>query len=163
MYENDKTKPENIEADLRAEGVIKDNTETEKKDRPRVLYGMTQKIKVVSSIDGKPTEVSYYITINSLKDSKGVYRPYEIFINTSDNSSTPWMTLISKLLSAIFRSCYEQETDASFICRNMKGIINNPYYVKDLKKTVNSIPAHIGEIIENTIKVLNEKSQRKDQ
>jgi len=107
-------------------------------DRPQVLEGRTYKIKWPNR------DSAFYLTINSDEYN----RPFEIFITSKDGTNAEWTTALSLMLTGIFRS----GGDISYISRELKQIqslrdgawINGRY--------VGSLPAYIGEIIEQHLK-----------
>jgi hypothetical protein len=112
-------------------------------EREELIYGITTKIKCGN------LNHAMYITVNFQNN-----KPIEVFINTKDPSHYQWITTITRMLSAIFRKGGEYE----FIIEEMKQI-HDPiggYYAKLKKgeKTIffPSLIAHIGYVIENSIK-----------
>jgi len=73
-------------------------------DRPEELEGSTYKIKVGD-------QKAVYLTINDTFESNGTFRPFEIFLRSSDPAHDEWMVTVARLVSAIMRRPH----DASFI------------------------------------------------
>jgi hypothetical protein len=78
-------------------------------NRESKLSGKTYKIKV--------NNYSYYITINN-QEINGVIKPIEIFINSKNIEHFQWVTLVTRLLSAIFR----KDGDFTFIIDEFAAI-----------------------------------------
>lgn len=101
--------------------------------RPEQLVGRTYKIK------WPRLESSLYITINDDEDGK----PFEMFINSKDGTSSEWMMALSLMITAIFRT----NPHPDFISKELGQIqsfqggcyINKVYY--------GSLPAYLGYII----------------
>jgi len=65
--------------------------------RPQRLQGKTYKIKPPI------IEEAVYITINDMAMPDGSLRPIEVFINSKNMASFQWISLLTRLLSALFR------------------------------------------------------------
>lgn len=109
-------------------------------ERQSKLSGKTYKIKV--------NDYSYYITINN-QEIDGVIRPIEIFINSKNIEHFQWVTLVTRLISAIFR----KGGDFEFIIDELAAI-HDPkggYWGKDrlTGKAIyyNSIINEIGSVV----------------
>jgi ribonucleoside-diphosphate reductase alpha chain len=111
--------------------------------REEVLQGKTYKITPGG-------DYAYYITINDVT-SNGICRPYEIFVNTKDINHYQWVTLFSRLASAIMRN----GGDYAFIAEEMKAI-EDPKTGRFVPKKgfVPSLVAEIGLVVEEHFKNL---------
>lgn len=107
--------------------------------RPETLEGTTYKIK-------PPTfEAAIYVTINDITLPSGECRPYEIFINTKDTTALQWMTITTRLLSAVFR----KGGDCTFVIEEMKSVFDSKGgYFGPGGIWRNSVVSEIGEVIE---------------
>jgi ribonucleoside-diphosphate reductase alpha chain len=118
-------------------------------EREEVIYGQTIKIKPGTS------EHAIYITIN-FQVVNEVVKPFEIFINTKDVTRFQWILYMTRTISALFRL----EKDIQFLLDEMKMIIDPAggyfYKAKKGEKSIfmPSIVAHIGMVIETTLKKL---------
>lgn len=106
-----------------------------KPERPYKLRGTTYKVKT--------PKASYYITLNEIEES-GKRRPFEIFINTKDSSSIPWITALARLMSAVF----VREEDPSFLIDQLRTIVDpNGGYWRDGKR-IPSVLSDIANVLE---------------
>lgn len=105
--------------------------------RPEKLSGSTYKVKTPLS------EHAMYITLNDLVINEQ-RRPFEIFINSKDMKSYPWIVALTRLMSAVFRN----GGDVTFLIDELKFVFdpNGGYFSKG--KYVPSIISEIGYIIE---------------
>ena len=109
-----------------------------KEKRPVVLNSRTYKLK--SSF----VDYAIYITLSYIEDENGRKRPFEIFINSKDLTKAAEYTVLTRLLSAIFR----RSEDPTFIIEELKSIYDpNGGHFKD-GKYVPSIYAEIAEVLE---------------
>jgi hypothetical protein len=116
-------------------------TEEDKKPKPpaplpqreSVLSGKTYKIKSPSS------DSALYVTIN---DHDG--RPFEIFVNSKDTRHFQWVTVLTRVMSAVFR----KGGDCAFLIDELRSIFdpNGGYFKKG--KFMPSLVAEIGEVLE---------------
>lgn len=116
-------------------------TEEDKKPKPpaplpqreSVLSGKTYKIKSPSS------DSAMYVTIN---DHDG--RPFEIFVNSKDTRHFQWVTVLTRVMSAVFR----KGGDCAFLIDELRSIFdpNGGYFKKG--KFMPSLVAEIGEVLE---------------
>jgi len=116
-------------------------TEEDKKPKPpaplqqreTVLSGKTYKIKSPSA------ESAIYVTIN---DHDG--RPFEIFINSKDTRHFQWVTVLTRVMSAIFR----KGGDCTFLIEELRSVFDpvGGYFKKN--KFMPSLVAEIGEVLE---------------
>lgn len=102
-------------------------------DRGEELDGTTYKIKWPSM------SASMYVTINYKED-----RPHEIFFASKDAKFADWMTGLTLMISAIFRS----GIDPAFIPNELKQVISASDTSWHNGKFVGSLVARIGQIIE---------------
>lgn len=107
--------------------------------RPEKLYGATYKIRWV----GPEGDVSYYVTINHIKDEKGM-RLFEIFIISQDVTHAPWMAALTRMISAIFR----RGGDIRFVMEELQEIhdVVGPQVIGNTQER--SLLALIGKAIE---------------
>ena len=111
-------------------------------ERDEVLQGKTYKIN--------PGDYAYYVTINDII-LNGKRRPYEIFVNTKDIHNFQWVTLFSRLASAIMRN----GGDYHFIADEMKAIEDpKTGRFKPKHGFVPSLVAEIGLVVEEHFKNL---------
>lgn len=116
-------------------------TEEDKKAKPpaplpqreTVLRGSTYKIKSPSA------ESAIYVTIN---DHDG--RPFEIFINSKDTRHFQWVTVLTRVMSAVFR----KGEDCTFLIDELRSVFDpvGGYFKKN--KFMPSLVAEIGEVLE---------------
>ena len=101
--------------------------------REPVLPGKTYKIKSPSS------DSALYVTIN---DHDG--RPFEIFVNSKDTRHFQWVTVLTRVMSAVFRN----GGDCSFLIEELRSIFdpNGGYFKKG--KFMPSLVAEIGDVLE---------------
>jgi ribonucleoside-diphosphate reductase alpha chain len=97
------------------------------------LEGTTYKIKWPSM------SASMYVTINYMDD-----KPYEIFFASKDAKYQDWMTGLTLMISAIFRT----NIDPSFIPNELKQVISTHDTAWNQGKFVGSLVARIGQVIE---------------
>jgi hypothetical protein len=124
---------------------IKDNEATASISpmlRPVTLKGTTYKIKTPLA----PSTL--YVTINDIIDINGSHKPFEIFINSRDVSNLQWVTALTRLISAIFRT----NNDSRFVVRELLSThdVNNGYLKQG--KYIPSLVAEIGLILEEHFK-----------
>lgn len=106
--------------------------------RPYVIKGSTYKLK-------PPTmNAALYVTINHIELPDGLIRPFEIFLNTKDISSTQWMVAVTRLLSGIFRSHIPFE----FAIAELRDVFDPKGSYFHGNKLLGGIVPHIAEVIE---------------
>ena len=116
-------------------------------DRPETVDGKTYKIKPPIIDD------AIYITINDAEVA-GQVRPVEIFINSKNMDSFQWISLITRLASALMRT---SDKFPYFIIDEMLETFDphGDYVVPKTKgRRANSIIAHIGMVLEDHCKEL---------
>lgn len=108
--------------------------------RPERLVGSTYKISPPVMDD------SIYITITDAEFPDGSIRPVELFIVSKDMQSFQWISLISRLVSALFR---QPGPFPSYAIDEFLETYDphGSYFIPGGKGQVNSIVAHIGVII----------------
>lgn len=111
--------------------------------RPQVLRGTTYKIRTPLSKE------AFYVTINDL-ECNGVYRPYEVFINTKNLQHFSWLVAMTRLISAIFRN----ERDPSFLVEELQSIYDPAGGYFSEGEYVPSLPAEIGRVIATHLRTL---------
>lgn len=97
------------------------------------LEGTTYKIKWPSM------SASMYVTINYMND-----KPYEIFFASKDAKYQDWMTGLTLMISAIFRT----NIDPAFVPQELKQVISTHDTAWNQGKFVGSLVARIGQVIE---------------
>lgn len=114
----------------------------EESPRPEEIFGCTYKITPTGM------DCAMYITINDI-ELHGKRRPYEIFINTKSIESFEWVTIFTRLVSAVWRNGGNYE----FLTKEMLATFapKGGYFQKD-HGYIPSIVAHIGIIIEAHLK-----------
>ena len=121
-----------------------------KPERPYKLRGATYKVKT--------PKASYYITLNEIEEG-GKRRPFEIFINTKDASSIPWITALARLMSAVF----VREEDPSFLIDQLRTIVDpNGGYWRDGKR-IPSVLSDIANVLEEYLIELGKIEKKEDQ
>lgn len=120
----------------------------ERLGRPSVLRGKTYKIKTPQH------EHALYITINDMVLNQGTpyerWRPFEIFINSKNMEHFQWITALTRVMSAVFRT----GSDSSFIVEELK-VISDPkggYFQPGSGVYMQSLVAEIGYVIETHMK-----------
>lgn len=106
--------------------------------RPETVEAKVYKLK------SKFVNESLYITMSYIKDSEGTNRPIEIFINSKDLSKLPEYTVLTRLISAIFRNF----RNPKFLLEELQSIYdpNGGYFQKG--KYIYSFYSEIALIIE---------------
>jgi hypothetical protein len=99
-----------------------------------------------------------YVTLSYVQDEEGNNRPIEIFINSKDLSKLPEYTVLTRLISAIFRHF----NNPTFILEELQSIYdpNGGYFSKG--RYVYSFYSEVAMIIEKffiDIKFLKEKDE----
>ena len=116
-------------------------------DRPEIVNGVTYKIKPPLIND------AVYITINDA-EIDGVKRPIEIFINSKNMENFPWISCVTRLISAVLRQKGEFPSfliDELIETYDPKG----GYFIPNSDGAkANSIVAHIGYIFKQHCKNL---------
>ncbi len=106
-------------------------------ERPDVIDAKVYKLK------SRFVKHSIFITIGYV-EVDGKRRPYEIFINSKDLSKAAEFTVLTRLISAIFR----KTSNPVFILEELKSVHDpNGGYFKD-GKYIHSIYAEIADVIE---------------
>ena len=122
-------------SEVREEATIK--TTGKKEERPPVLNAKVYKLK------SGFVDYAIYITL-AYKEENGRKRPFEIFINSKDLTRAAEYTVLTRLISAIFR----KSDDPTFIIEELKSIYDpNGGYFKD-GKYIASIYAEIADVLE---------------
>ena len=85
-------------------------------ERPEELKGSTIKLKNAAM------DHAYYLTINYIVLNEGTefetIRPFEVFVNTKDQNSTPWITALTRMISAAWR----KGGDFAFVIDELKAV-----------------------------------------
>lgn len=106
--------------------------------RPETVEAKVYKLK------SRFVKENLYITLSYIKDEFGKNRPIEVFINSKDLSKLPEYTVLTRLISAIFRHF----SDPKFILDELQSIYdpNGGYFMKG--KYIYSFYSEIALIIE---------------
>lgn len=140
-----------IQVNEEGNAVIPELTATEKAAKKVTETAKKERIKRPDTVEAKVYKLksrfvneNLYITLSYLKDENGKNRPIEIFINSKDLSKLPEYTVLTRLISAIFRHF----TNPSFILDELQSIYdpNGGYFSKG--KYIYSFYSEIALIIE---------------
>jgi hypothetical protein len=106
--------------------------------RPETVEAKVYKLK------SRFVKESLYVTLSYLEDENGKKRPIEIFINSKDLSRLPEYTVLTRLISAIFRNF----NSPKFLLEELQSIYdpNGGYFMKG--KYIYSFYSEIAMIIE---------------
>ncbi len=98
----------------------------------------------VYKLNSRFVKENIYITLSYIKDKNGKNRPIEIFINSKDLSKLPEYTILTRLISSIFRHF----DDSKFILEELSGVYdpNGGYFMKG--RYIYSFYSEISLIIE---------------
>ena len=134
----------NVEVIKSDTGVNDSNRWQEVTTRPDVLSGKTHKIT-------PPTlNNAIYVTINDICINEGTEleqcRPFEIFIQSKDQTHGQWFLSLSLMITAIFR----KSEDITFIIEQLKGVQdpNGGYFKTGGGGWVPSLVWEIADVIE---------------
>lgn len=123
--------------------------------RPNMLLGATYKVK--SPLE----EDAIYVTINDVVLNRGTTdesrRPYEIFINSKNTTNQQWVTVITRLISAVFRKGGSYE----FMVDEMLSVTDPNGGFRQGSKWVPSVVALIGLAVQEHFSMLKETEQSK--
>ena len=127
----------------------------DKLKRPEIVDAKVYKLK------SRFVNESLYVTLSYMIDSEGNPRPIEIFINSKDLSKLPEYTVLTRLISAIFRHF----RNPKFLLEELQSIYdpNGGYFLKG--RYIYSFYSEIAMIIEKffiDIGFLKEKEERLD-
>lgn len=114
------------------------NTNTMAPRRPFTLPGVTYQIKWPS------WTASIYITINTNEDGK----PHEIFFASKDSRHQEWMTALTLMISAIFRTT----DDPMFVAQELKQITSAVDSAPVAGRFYPSLISYIGHVLEGYFK-----------
>lgn len=147
---NKKPIPEDTEKDIMPRDVKRDIIK-----RPDTVEAKVYKLK------SKFVNERLYLTLSYIKDNEGNNRPIEIFINSKDLSKLPEYTVLTRLISAIFRNF----KDPKFILEELQSIYdpNGGYFLKG--KYIYSFYSEIAMIVERffyDIGFMQEKEEKLD-
>lgn len=131
------------------------NNKEEKLKRPDTLEGRT------TALRSKLLKSTLYITLNYIENN-GRFYPFEIFFNTKDTSKFVELTLITRLVSAVFR----RTDNTEFIIKEFMAIANPegngyfrpPRFDGDKGKYIPSIYYEIGEVLIDFFNFLAKKN-----
>lgn len=128
--------------DLNKEEIKEERVEKAPLERPYVIDAKVYKLK------SRYVEHSIFITIGYIKEGDKV-RPFEIFINSKDLSRAAEFTVLTRLLSAIFR----RFEDPVFILEELRSVYdpNRIGYWKN-GRFIHSLYGEIAEVIEEFFK-----------
>lgn len=112
-------------------------------ERPYVIDAKVYKLK------GKFVKHSVFVTIGYIKTKDGKVRPFEIFLNSKDLTRAAEFTVLTRLLSAIFR----RSEDPTFILEELRSVYdpNGSGYFKN-GKYIASFYGELAEVLEEFFK-----------
>ena len=118
--------------------IVKEVSRKEKLKRPDTVEAKVYKLK------SRFVNENLYITLSYIMDDSGNPRPIEIFINSKDLSKLPEYTVLTRLISAIFRNF----RNPRFILEELQSIYdpNGGYFSKG--RYIYSFYSEIALIIE---------------
>lgn len=124
-------------------------------DRPEKVEAKVYRLK------SRFVKENLYITLSYIEDKDGKNRPIEIFINSKDLSKLPEYTVLTRLISAIFRHF----RDPKFILDELQSVYdpNGGYFLKG--KYIYSFYSEIAMIIERffmDIGFIKDKTEKLD-
>lgn len=135
------TKIKNIKEikEVEDKSALKESIQNVPTERPNVIDAKVYKLK------SKFAKHSIFVTIGYIKKPDGKIRPFEIFLNSKDLTKAAEFTMLTRLLSAIFR----RSEDVSFILEELRSIYdpNGIGYFKN-GKYIASFYGEIAEILE---------------
>ncbi len=108
-------------------------------ERDEVLSGKTYKIKTPLS------DHAFYITINDLNG-----RPFELFIASKDMTNFQWVTALTRIISAVFRT----GGNLVFLVEELKVIVDPKGGYFKRGRFIPSLVAEIGLVLETHMKGL---------
>lgn len=119
-------------------------------DRPDVILGEIYKLKTPK------VNNSIYVTIGFVEELGGK-RPFELFINSKDLTKAPEYAVLTRLISAIFRSAKNPE----FVVEELRSIHdpNGGYFSNG--KYMHSFYSEIADIIEHSLSSGVKKPKKK--
>lgn len=131
------------------QSISKEKTLPAPLERPYVIDGKIYKLK------SRFVAHSIFITIGYIKDGNKV-RPFEIFINSKDLSRAAEFTMLTRLLSAIFR----RFEDPVFILEELRSVYDPNrigYWINldekgEKRRFIHSLYGEIAEVIEQFFK-----------
>jgi len=106
--------------------------------RPEVLEGKTYKLK------WPETETAFYVTFNYYVRADGTKAPFEMFISSKNVQHAEWMTVLTRVVSAVFR----RGGDTAFLVDELKQIYSPLGGAWVNQKYVPSLVALFGETLE---------------
>ena len=110
-------------------------------DRPDALPSTTYKLRIPTVPD------AFYITIVDIPTDSGV-RPYEIFINTKNLSEQATITILTRLISGMFR----KGIDPLFVVSELRSVFDPEGGFFMNGKHVPSLSSAIALILEEHVK-----------
>lgn len=124
---------------------FRDAVATELAPRPEVLRGTTYKVRWPIN------DHTFYITINDRDDGT----PHEMFINSQDVQSYPWIVALTRMVTAVFR----RGGDVSFVADELKKVFDPSGGVWVEGRYVPSLLASIGGVVERHLDERREASE----
>jgi len=130
-----------LKKNLEESEILKTNAAKAKEEllnRPEVVSAKVYRLK------SRFVKENMYITLSYIKDEAGKNRPIEIFINSKDLSKLPEYTVLTRLISSIFRHF----SNPKFILNELQSIYdpNGGYFQKG--KYIYSFYSEVALIIE---------------
>ncbi len=119
--------------------------------RPEAVQGTTYKLRPAGH------DEALYLTINHIELEDGTLRPIEVFLNSKNMESFPWITALTRMLSALFR----QEGDYTFIIEELSQVFDpaGGYFIPGTQgQRVDSVVAHIATVLERHFRELQARS-----
>ena len=104
--------------------------------RPQKLIGLTYRLKPAG------LDHALFITVNDIEVG-GVWRPYEVFINTKNLEFAVWTTALTRMISAVFR----KGGDIAFVVEELKVVFDPRGGYWEGTSFIPSIIAGIGNVI----------------
>ena len=101
------------------------------------LVGATYKLRWPDS------EHAFYVTINDAEQD-GVRRPFEIFVNSKNLESYPWVVALTRMVSAVFR----RGGEVAFVAEELQQVFDPRGGHWERGRYVPSLVAAIGGVIE---------------
>jgi len=132
------------------------------KDKKREVIRRPDTVEAkVYKLKSKFVNERLYLTLSYIEDDEGKNRPIEIFINSKDLSKLPEYTVLTRLISAIFRNF----NDPKFILDELQSIYdpNGGYFLKG--RYIYSFYSEIAMIIEKffyDIEFISDKEEKLD-
>ncbi|MFW6286212.1 MAG: hypothetical protein ACOC16_03755 [Nanoarchaeota archaeon] len=154
---NEEVKIEKIEQSQKNQSTSKEKATPQTKRGETIKRPETVNAKVYK-LKSRFVKESLYVTLSYVEDENNKKRPIEIFINSKDLSRLPEYTVLTRLISAIFRNFNSPE----FLLEELQSIYdpNGGYFMKG--KYIYSFYSEIAMIIERFFIDIGFISQKDD-